>query len=351
MTELTNRMVRTVLGDVPADQLGHVQPHEHVFVDVLMDATPEQQVPDSALRFVNAKVSLSNNVDIRRHPFVCRDNLSRFDVSEAIDEVMAYKEWGGGTLVDSSSIGLGRDPVGLAQVSRATGVHIVMGGGAYTRPVHPKWIADSDEDDIAEVFVRDAEIGVDGTGIRTGVLGEVGLSHTLHEHEERVLRAAVKAQRQTGLALQLHAVSFDVAMYALEIVADVGGAVDRTIMSHMDIHSMTVRSALELASTGAYVAYDLFGSEQAMAFYGEVWQFSDAQRIDLLLALIEAGHLERILISQDLALKSQTAKYGGEGFQHILESVLPRALKSGMSQEQVHQICMVNPAEVLALKA
>ncbi len=354
MTQTLVPAVRTVLGDVPAHELGHIQPHEHVLADASLYLEVPEDMPFSDRYWLDQPVSLENYQHIRRNPFCCRDNLVRFDVAEAIEVVALYKEWGGGTVVDSTSIGLGRDPVGLARVSRATGVHIVMGGGLYIDPVHPRWAREADEGELTDAFVRDIEVGVNGTGIRTGLLGEIGISPEPTPAEERGLRAAVSAQRQTGVPLQIHAVTLGAARRALDVVSASGGDPTRTIMAHIDLQSIHPGDVLEFAQSGAWLELDLFGFEQPLLSdgpHGSVSQASDSQRIEMVLGLIEEGYLGQLLLSQDLAMKMQTTKYGGEGLQHILENVFPLARSMGMTGEQLDRVTRVNPARALSLQS
>lgn len=348
---LHDRVVRTVLGDVRADSLGHVQPHEHVLADVRVYLVDYEDMPLSERHIIDAPITLQNVGYIRRFPHRNRENLERFDVGEAIEALNEYREWGGGALVDSTSIGLGRDPVGLARVARATGLHIIMGGGIYIERAHPAWVRDSDIDEIADVLARDVEEGVNGTPIKTGIIGEVGLSLDPTSEEERSLRAAVRAQLRTGAALQIHAVSPHAGLRAVEVVREEGGRLDRTILSHVDSQADTPEAAIALAESGVYIEYDFFGLEQT--FYrpgGVVEGLSDRQRIDLLLALAEAGYIERLLISSDFGPKTQMTRYGGDGLHHILRNVLPQARAQGMTPEQLRQICEVNPSTVLSLE-
>jgi len=128
------------------------------------------------------------------------ENESLLDVDEAIEAVQLFKQFGGGTLVDVTPDALGRDPIGLARIARATGVNVVMGGGYFEAVTHPPDMDAKTEVDIAEEFVRDITVGVRDTGIRTGILGEIGCSWPMQENERKVLRAAARAQQRTGVA-------------------------------------------------------------------------------------------------------------------------------------------------------
>ena len=126
------------------------------------------------------------------------------DINTAIDEVMIYKQFGGGTLVDAGSIGVGRDPIGLARISRQTGVNIVMGASYYVAITHPKDMDDMTEDSITEKIIDDLINGVDNTGIRAGIIGEIGCGFPIDDNELKVLRGSAQAQTHTGFPVLVH---------------------------------------------------------------------------------------------------------------------------------------------------
>ena len=77
---------------------------------------------------------------------------------------------------------------------------------------------------------------------------------------------------------------------------------------------------------------------------------SDAQRLDRIVKLLERDMASRLLISQDICTKHRTTKYGGHGYYHILENVVPFMRKKGISNEVIRQIIVDNPARLLALR-
>lgn len=340
------RVIRTVLGDIPAAQAGHVQVHEHI-LKRKPDHVFHRDVPASQHQPLDVEITLANRQWVRRNKTVVRDMMSEADVVEALT---AYKAWGGTTMVDSSSIGFGRDPVGLARVARVTGVNIVMGAGHYLHYYQSPSVAEQSEDELADEIVRDIVEGVGHTGVRAGIIGEVGLSWPVHPLEERCLRAAARAQAQTGAALQVHPGRHaDAPLQAMKMVADAGGVPERTIMSHVERTLATVDEMIELGRTGCYLAFDLFGQESGYYEHDLSVSFmpNDAGRITSLLALTEAGFAEKLLISQDVGHRARLQAYGGEGYHHILEMAVPAMRARGLD---VDLICRRNPADILALR-
>lgn len=298
-----------------------------------------------------SEITLGNYYRVRREhpPF----NVRLDDVDVAVAELAHYSTAGGTTIVELSSIGLGRDPVALREISRRSGVHIIMGCGFYWSDYHPTWLSERTVDELARQMITDLVEGVDGTGIRAGVIGEVGLSWPIHPDEERVLRAAVRAQRATGAGLVIHPGHHRTApLRIMDIVRDECGDPSRTVIGHLDRTLFALDDMLELAETGCYLEFDLFGQEMShYPFAGletPVDMPSDATRVDYLADLTEHGHLERLIISQDVFNKTSLRRYGGEGYGHILEHILPLMARKGFTEEQIRTITTANPHRVLA---
>lgn len=344
----TQSVIRTVLGDVPADTVGHIQPHEHVLCDLSRplppDATPEQRAWDTA------PITLRNYYEVRREH--TSEDLRLDDVSIAIAELTEYREAGGSAVVDATSIGLHRDPQGLAAVSQGSGVHIIMGCGYYYREYHePDFLDGRSREQLAADMVGDIMNGAGGTSIRAGVIGEIGLSWPHHPVELRVLEAAVDAQLTTGAGLLIHPARHEHSpLSAVKVVRAAGGDVSRTIISHVERTLFDRDQFRALADTGCYVEFDLFGQESSYYSLAPIDMPNDAMRVDYIIDLVERGHLAQILISQDICHKTNLHTYGGEGYVHILRRIIPLMLRKGLTEEQVYTITVANPRRALAMK-
>ena len=342
---------RTVLGDVAGEALGTTLMHEHLFCDLtsaLKDYEPED--PEGK-DFFRAPVTLENLWWIRYHMCSNRDNLVLADKETAVREALHYKQAGGGTIVDVTNSNFGRDPQALVHVSRATGLNIIMGSGYYIANTHPSDMDRSKEEAIREEIVSDVTSGVGGTGIRSGIIGEIGCSLPLTDNERKVLRAASEAQRQTGAPMTVHPArnpepDITGTLEIIDIIRKAGANPDRTVMCHID---RTLRSAGErrrLAETGCYLEYDIFGWE-GYHVMSTVDLPNDNNRVNEIMQLVDEGYLDRILISQDIAWKSRLTSYGGHGYGHILRNVVPLMRHKGMTDEQIDTILVENPRRLL----
>lgn len=331
--------VRTVLGDVSPGSLGHVQPHEHLLCDLS---------PVLGSQEIREPIALDNYDRVRRTVFT-RENLQLVSESDAIAEMRIYRTAGGGAVVDSTSIGLGRDPLGLARISRESGVQVVMGSGYYVHDYHPPNFSDRPQGEIRDEILRDVQDGVADTGVRSGMIGEIGLSWPVHPDERKVLLAAVEAQRASGAPLQIHPGRDSASPLAAMVeIIEADGNPGRTIMSHIDRTLWDLDDILELARTGCYLELDLFGQESS--YYApnpDARRPNDDTRIEWMMALFDQGFGERLLIAQDICQKVYLRRYGGPGYTHILEAAVPLMRRRGMSEEQIRTVTVTNPATVL----
>ena len=185
--------ILTVQGPVDPGELGPTIMHEHVLLDYR--GKRREGLTATQATFYEEPVSLRNLSRLRSWVSPNADNLILGDVDVAIREVLEFKNWGGSGIVDCTSIGLGRDPAGLLQVSNATGLHIVMGAGWYTDSFHPPDMDSRTAEDLTDIIIRDVTVGAEGTTVRSGIIGEVGVGNALSPNELKSARAAARASR------------------------------------------------------------------------------------------------------------------------------------------------------------
>ncbi len=343
--------VQTVLGLIDGDELGITLPHEHLVVD--LSSTFAEPSGADERELAREKVGMRTLSWLRYHPFQNLDNVQLLDVEEAIDEATLFKQAGGCSIVDCTIVGIGRDPESLARISQSTGLNVVMGSGYYTASSHPPEISTKTEDEIAAEIVQDLSIGVDGSGIKSGFIGEIGCSWPLEVNERKVLRAAAIAQRDTGACLSIHPGRNREAPFEIvEILRESGADLRRIIICHIDVRLREPADRLRLAATGCCLEYDVFGWEGHFPSYWTADDYmdipNDTQRIYEIRELIDKGYLDQILISQDICRKSARACYGGWGYAHILKYVVPMMRQRGITQEQVDTILIGNPRRMFS---
>jgi phosphotriesterase-related protein len=337
-----------VLGPIAAEAAGVTLPHEHLLIDfAVMFAEPSAAGDKGRAR---ESVSLANLGWVRQNFNSNLDNLQLLDEQVARDEILLFKHAGGQTVVDPTNRSLGRDPRALARIARSTGLNVVMGAGYYVAAAHPPDMAARTVDDLTREMVADVTAGVEDSGVCAGLIGEIGCTWPWAASEQKVVRAAVAAQRETGAPLMIHPGRNPGApMEIADFVRKEGGDLGRTIMCHIDRTLADVRAVIDLARTGLWLEYDLFGLETSYYPYHPAFDMpNDGGRMAHVLALMEAGHAGRILLSHDIAYKHALVKYGGYGYHHLLVNVVPRLRAKGVDDAGLRRLLVDNPARALA---
>jgi phosphotriesterase-related protein len=339
---------QTVLGPIAAEAMGITLPHEHLLID--FEVMFQEPSGGSERALSRQPVSLANLGWIRQHFSSNLDNLQLLDEKVARDEALLFKHAGGQTFVDPTNRGLARDPLALARVARATGLNVIMGSGYYVAAAHPPDMDRLTVDDIAAEIVTDLTVGVGDTGVRAGFIGEIGTTWPWAENEKKVVRAAVAAQRETGAALMIHPGRHErLPLAIVDVIRREGADLSRTIMCHVERTIADRAVLLELAATGVFLEYDLFGLETSYYPYNPAFDMpNDGERMRQILFLIERGHLAQILMSHDIAYKHCLTKWGGFGYHHLLVNVIPRLRAKGADDKTIQTLLVDNPRSAFA---
>ena len=138
-------------------------------------------------------------------------------------------------------------------------------------------------------------------------------------------------------------------MGLLEIIEAAGASLERTVMGHLDRTVFDVRGLLEIAATGCYVAFDLFGRESSYYPQAVFDLPNDAIRLNYMVDLAEAGHGSQLLLSQDLGLRPFFHKYGGFGYDNLLVMLVPLMRRKGFDSEQIRGFLVENPRRMLTV--
>jgi phosphotriesterase-related protein len=308
--------VQTVLGAVDPDTLGFTLPHEHTQIALW-------HVPD---RWDYWQLT-------RDEPLI-------------LEELAAFKAAGGGSLVDLTQPGVGRDPGWLAGIARASGLQVVMGCGWYRGAYYPAEarIDRRPVDDLADELVGETADGVGDSGVRPGIIGEIGTDKPwVSALEERVHRAAARAARRTGLAITTHSVLSPVGLEQLRIFEEEGVDPARVVIGHADSYPR-LDHYLAIVERGASVEFDFLGMS-----FTPTERHGEGRVVELLCELLARGHGERILLSQDVCHDSQLSRYGGNGYTYIARTFLPRLREAGVSDAEIATMTIDNPRRLLTV--
>lgn len=349
MSSLSGK-VQTVLGLVDPDQLGRTMTHEHLTMSFECCYFPP--APGDEAVALNP-FQMQHMHWLRQNLYCCHENLLLQQETSAVrDELLAYRQAGGGAIVENTTTGIERDLPTLKQLARDTGVHIIGGAGYYVDCSHSEATKRMTVEQLADVMVSEVLHGADGTDIRCGVIGEIGTSWPITDSEKRVLRATAHAQARLGCPVIIHPGRNPAAPgEVVRILQEAGGDIGKTVMSHLDRTIFDDGELLEFAKLGSYLEYDLFGVEILNYPYNmDVDMPSDSQRVKALSFLVKEGYEDKILVAHDIHTKNRLTKFGGHGYSHILKNIVPKMLTRGISQRQVDKILIDNPKHWLTFK-
>lgn len=337
-------LVMTVNGPVASADLGVTLMHEHLQNDCSCWWNPPK-TPDRQ-HLATGPVRMEILSELRQDPFVNKHNIALDDLDLCIEEVRAFTDAGGRTVVDPTCRGIGRDPVALRRIAAETGLQIVMGAGYYLASSMPEVVARLSVDDIADEIVAEALHGTDGTDAKIGLIGEIGVSSDFTPAEEKSLRGAARAQVRTGLPLMVHLPGwFRHGHRVLDMVEAEGADLRHTVLCHMNPSHDDWDYQRSIAARGAFVEFDMIGMDY---FYADqqVQCPSDDEVARAILRLADAGYLDRVLLSQDVFIKMMLTRYGGNGYAFVLRHFLPRLIRHGMDPATAHGLMTDNPRRV-----
>lgn len=341
--------IQTVTGILSKKDAGIMTPHEHIFIE-LTAFFEERELKDCESPST-APVTMDKLGILNRDPYALKDNLRMNDYETQKKEILRFKKAGGATIVDATMPGIGRDPSMLKKISESTGINVVMGTGFYVSSTHPESMKQMSEQEIADMMVKEITEGAEGTNIKAGVIGEIGISEIFNEEERRVLRAAALAYKKTGTSVLVHINPWTTnGIEAADILLQNGVPANKIAISHIDVEN-NMEYIKALLDKGVYIEFDNFGKEYYVdrearrPGYGLF--VNDVQRVECLKALLDSGYGNQILMSCDVCLKSCLRTYGGWGYDHVLVNIVPMMEDAGISDADINKLLIDNPAEFL----
>ncbi len=307
--------VLTVTGPIPPDRVGPTLPHEHTACSA------------ERLRFREELVAFTPSLDLMT------------------EELRDFRRRGGSCVVDLTPPGLGRDPLWLRALATRTGLHLVMAAGWYRESHYPPeaGIDRRTVDELADELVAEVAHGVEGTGIRPGIFGEIGTDHAwVSPREERVHRAVARAALETGLAVVTHSMRSPVALAQLRIFEEEGLDPGRVVIGHAD-STPDLDHHLALLDRGANLCFDLLGRTDGAA------QAREAQLVEIIVELLERGFSDRVMLSHDVFSDDQLKAYGGNGYAYVTQHFLPHLRTAAVGEGEIACMTIDNPRRLLTI--
>ncbi|MCC6240949.1 MAG: phosphotriesterase-related protein [Phycisphaerales bacterium] len=303
-----NLEVITVRGPVGPQELGITQTHEHLILDAYDHYKSYDLVID--------------------------------DEELVVEELKNFTRHGGRTICDVTLDEIGRNPQALARVSARANIHVVMGCGWYREFGYPSIVQERNSNELADVLVKEIEQGVGTTGIRAGLIGEIGTGrHFIKPAEERVFRAAALAQQRTGVAVSTHTTRWGtLALEQIAMLREYGADPAKIIIGHLG-DRRGAHHLLPIAERGVYLEIDNIGYLDYQP---------ESVRADNVTALCKEGFVDQVLLSEDICMLGHLKYRGGKGYGYLLEVFIPLLKARGVTEGQIHAMLVKNPARALS---
>ena len=342
--------VMTVLGPIDPLEIGITSTHDHILIN--FEAILTEPLNPQEKYMMNKKLSLENMGWVRFNWASSKDNLAYDDENLACNELNYFKNAGGKTIVDVTNIGLGRNPIKLESISKKTGINIVMGTGYYVELAQNKGYAKDGIEGLYENIIKDIKVGVDNSTVKSGIIGEVGCSWPWTENEKLSMEASVLAHKETGLPLLIHPGRNQIApLEIIKYIDQLGADLDNVVMGHIDRTIFDNKILKETADTGVYLNLDLWGHDSP--FYPlapETYMPGDHERINMIEFLIDKGFEDKILLAHDICTKHRLKEFGGHGFDHIINHIIPWMIARKIDKEDITKMVHTNPTKMLTIK-
>ena len=335
--------IQTVLGSIAPEALGRTLMHEHVLCDIRAPGARSQNDLGPEITLENVwQMNYGRGVRNAGRKYM----LDLEDI--ATREVAMMKSDGGNAIVELTCGGLSPDPGGLRRIAQGTGVHLIMGCGYYVNDYQDPRNHGRAVDDFAAEMVGQILDGAWGTDVRAGMIGEIGCSAQWTDTEKRVMQGAFIAATETGAAINVHpGRDPDQPQEVADFARAAAFPTERIVISHIDRTVFDEARLLRLADSGVTVEFDLFGQESSYYGLSDIDMPNDATRLRLIRALIDHGHLERVVISHDICYRTRLASFGGHGYGHIFRNVVPMMKKRGYGADEIDAILVGNPRRLL----
>jgi phosphotriesterase-related protein len=306
--------INTVQGPIDSSKLGFTLMHEHILIS---SAGIPQNYPQL----------LGNDF-----------------IDDIVTELKSAKLGGIDTIVDATTLDLGRDVNILVEASKQSGVNIITCTGWYLYV--SKFMEGIPAEQYAQAFINDIEKGIAGTGIKAGILKAASDIGGVTIDEESILRGVAKAHVRTGVPIMLHSYSpGQVAKQQLPILKEEGVDLKRVKVDHC-LDTTDVEYLIWILDQGCYLGLERYPGVNT----------SPMARTKTFKALIDAGYADHLLPSHDWGLvfidstltrfwKQTGQPLNPHGFLYLKKVVFPQLLQMGISESTLNSLCTANPRE------
>lgn len=335
--------VQTVLRPVAAGDLGVTMMHEHLTPDSFLVVAPrpkgEEVGPPPGERCIPLN-----------------------DVASLVRQLLDVRNRFGLRTVVECTPGPARKVDALHQIAEATGLNIIASTGSFRDPHMTAFVRQASVSELADFFAREITEGVDGSGIRAGIIKAGSSMYAITPVEEKVIRAAARAHRRTGAPITTHTTVGTMGREQIQILEDEGADVSRVVIGHSDLNSNPDYHE-GILRRGGNVGFDTVGKERFVRvrdetagreryeFEQEAYFVPDWQRRATLLELVRRGYAGQIVLSSDISsveALGNPATLGSWGYGYLLGWFVSTLRQAGATEHDLDQMLVESPRRILA---
>lgn len=263
------------------------------------------------------------------------------EISTAVQTFRELKANGIDTIVDLTTVDLGRDVQMVREVARQVDLNIVMATGVWRFP--PRFFERRNPDPIADLFVMDIESGMAATDVRAGII-KLATEPTVDELNETMLRAGARAHRRTGVPISTHTdVKTRSGLAQQDVFESEGIDLSRVVIGHSG-DSDDIEYLTSIMKRGSYIGMDRFGLD----FF-----LPTEKRIETVAALCAMGYAGQMVLSHDTNCFMDTIprdrrleRMPNWHFLHITNDILPALRQKGVTEDQIRTMLVDNPRRI-----
>ncbi|WP_370451492.1 phosphotriesterase-related protein [Buttiauxella sp. B2] len=282
---------------------GYTYAHEHLHIDLS---------------------SFKNNIDCR---------LDQYDL--ICEEMKTLYSLGVRNIIEMTNRYMGRNPQFMLDIMRDSGMNVVACTGYYQHDFFPAHVATASVEKLAQEMVDEIEQGIDGTGLKAGIIAEIGSSvDVITPDEAKVFTAAAIAHRETGRPISTHTSFSTMGLEQLALLKSYGVDLSRVVVGHCDLKD-NLENILRMIEQGAYVQFDTIGKNN---------YYPDEKRIAMLREIASRGLLDHVMLSMDITRRSHLKANGGLGFDYLMTTFVPMLQEAGFTQADVDLMLRENPS-------
>ena len=276
---------------------------------------------------------------MHEHIFIDLSGVKKLDdcrldcKDETIEEFKELYKNGVRNVTEVTNIGMGRDINYIREVSEKSGINVICATGFYKEPFYPEFVYEKNEKALSEIMKKEILEGIDETGTKARIIGEIGSSKDkITETEQKVFKSAIIAHLETGIPINTHTSLGTMRHEQVKLFKEYKVNLDKIVIGHVDLSGNT-EYILKMLYDGVYVEFDTIGKNNYLL---------DDIRVEMLKEIEKRELIDRVFLSMDITRKSNMKYNGGIGYNYIFEVFLPKLKEAGIKESSIEKMLKTN---------